>query len=236
MATGSPGTNGVWQYGEDDSEATFSALLNKAASTTDTAIGLDRGRLTTLEARKLSGLVPIVPVSVTATGGTGSFNSVTGTITCGTGMTSITANGVFTSTYKSYLVVLEVLKDGTASNSSIQLQPSVGGTPATSGYATANIGIAVSNAAIQNLGIASAFYGTRTYQANRRCSGIVTINNPAATVTTTMSGTGFGNTLGDDQGIFISGILNNSNAYPDLRILHSLNTFSGTINIYGYED
>jgi hypothetical protein len=50
MATGAPGTNGVWQYGEDDSEATFSALLNKAALTTDTAIGLDRGRLTALEA------------------------------------------------------------------------------------------------------------------------------------------------------------------------------------------
>jgi hypothetical protein len=49
MATGSPGTNGVWQYGEDDSEATFSALLNKAASTTDTAIGLDRARLDNLE-------------------------------------------------------------------------------------------------------------------------------------------------------------------------------------------
>lgn len=50
MATGAPGTNGVWQYGEDDSEATFSALLNKAASTTDTQIGLDRARLTALEA------------------------------------------------------------------------------------------------------------------------------------------------------------------------------------------
>ena len=49
MATGAPGTNGVWQYGEDDSEATFSALLNKVASTTDTQLGLDRGRLNTLE-------------------------------------------------------------------------------------------------------------------------------------------------------------------------------------------
>lgn len=49
MATGSPGTNGVWQYGEDDSEATFSALLNKAASTTDTQIGADRTRITSLE-------------------------------------------------------------------------------------------------------------------------------------------------------------------------------------------
>lgn len=49
MATGAPGTNGVWLYGEDDSEATFSALLNKAASTTDTQIGLDRARLAVLE-------------------------------------------------------------------------------------------------------------------------------------------------------------------------------------------
>lgn len=29
MATGALDTNGVWQYGEDDSETTFSALLNK---------------------------------------------------------------------------------------------------------------------------------------------------------------------------------------------------------------
>lgn len=50
MATGAPGTNGVWQYGEDDSEATFSALLNKVASTADSSIGTDRGRLTALEA------------------------------------------------------------------------------------------------------------------------------------------------------------------------------------------
>lgn len=45
MATGAPGTNGVWQYGEDDSEATFSALLNKAASTTDTQLGLIKAAL-----------------------------------------------------------------------------------------------------------------------------------------------------------------------------------------------
>lgn len=49
MATGAPGSNGVWVYGEDDSEATFSALLNKAASTTNTQLGLDRARLAVLE-------------------------------------------------------------------------------------------------------------------------------------------------------------------------------------------
>ncbi len=49
MATGSPGTNGVWLYGEDDSEATFSALLNKAGTTVNTQLGADRTRLTSLE-------------------------------------------------------------------------------------------------------------------------------------------------------------------------------------------
>lgn len=39
MATGALDTNGIWQYGEDDSEATFSALLNKLASSTSTQIG-----------------------------------------------------------------------------------------------------------------------------------------------------------------------------------------------------
>lgn len=107
MATGAPGTNGVWQYGEDDSEATFSALLNKAAATTDTQIGLDRGRLTTLEARKLSGLVPIIPTSVSLNTGSSSFNSTTGEITF-TGGSVLTVNGVFTSAYKNYVVQYDV--------------------------------------------------------------------------------------------------------------------------------
>jgi hypothetical protein len=38
MATGSLDTNGIWQYGEDDSEPTFSALLNKLGSSTSTQV------------------------------------------------------------------------------------------------------------------------------------------------------------------------------------------------------
>jgi hypothetical protein len=39
MATGALDANGVWQYGEDDSEATFSALLNKLGASTSTQVG-----------------------------------------------------------------------------------------------------------------------------------------------------------------------------------------------------
>lgn len=108
MATGTPGTNGVWQYGEDDSEATFSALLNKAASTTDTQIGLDRGRLTTLEARNLSGLIPI-PIaigSVSIAGGTASATN--GIITFTSGTTSISFNSIFSTSYTRFKVIYKI--------------------------------------------------------------------------------------------------------------------------------
>lgn len=39
MATGALDANGIWQYGEDDSEATFSALLNKLGASVSTQTG-----------------------------------------------------------------------------------------------------------------------------------------------------------------------------------------------------
>lgn len=39
MATGALDANGIWQYGEDDSETTFSVLLNKLGGSTSTVIG-----------------------------------------------------------------------------------------------------------------------------------------------------------------------------------------------------
>lgn len=40
MATGALDSNGIWQYGEDDSNTTFSALLNRLGASTSTQIGL----------------------------------------------------------------------------------------------------------------------------------------------------------------------------------------------------
>ncbi len=38
MAIGAPDANGIWIYGEDDSEATFSALLNKLGNSASSAL------------------------------------------------------------------------------------------------------------------------------------------------------------------------------------------------------
>lgn len=59
MATGALDANGIWQYGEDDSETTFSGLLNKlASSTSDTVTRLE----------SFTGFTGTLPV---ARGGTG---------------------------------------------------------------------------------------------------------------------------------------------------------------------
>lgn len=39
MATGALDSNGIWQYGEDDSETTFAALLNKLGGSVSTQVG-----------------------------------------------------------------------------------------------------------------------------------------------------------------------------------------------------
>lgn len=113
MATGAPGTNGVWQYGEDDSEATFSALLNKAASTTNTQIGLDRARLTSLEARNVAGLVQTTPTSVTYVSGSGSVTS--GTVYL-TNCTKLEVNGCFTSKFNTYTIVMNLASANSTAN------------------------------------------------------------------------------------------------------------------------
>lgn len=55
-----------------------------------------------------SGLVPIVPTSVTVSSGTGSYDSATGLVTF-SGAGTVTVNGVFNSTFTNY----KVLMDGT---------------------------------------------------------------------------------------------------------------------------
>lgn len=126
MATGAPGTNGVWQYGEDDSEATFSALLNKVASTANTSIGTDRGRLSALEAVPQPGLVRIIPASTAYTGGSAPTVSTNGEVTFGSS-TVISLNNVFSSAYENYKIIF-VNKGGTANTTDIFMRLRVSGT------------------------------------------------------------------------------------------------------------
>lgn len=61
------------------------------------------------------GLVPIVPTSVVANSGSGSYDSTTGLITA-TGFSTLKINGVFTSAFRNYRVVIDVQSTTTAAD------------------------------------------------------------------------------------------------------------------------
>lgn len=220
MATGAPGTNGVWQYGEDDSEATFSALLNKVASTADTQIGTDRGRLTTLEARKLSGLVPIIP-TLSNTGGSASINSTTGTITA-SGVTNLILNNCFSSDYRFYKIVISLTAGGTAT-----LQGRVRNSGGVSTTSYAGRYIAMSNGVFGTAGTTTSFDLTGYTAADTMSAEIM---NPYAASMTTM--TVFA-TEGTTSYIGM-GTHNVSTSYTSFDVFKGNGeAFSGIINIYG---
>jgi hypothetical protein len=72
-------------------------------------------------------LVQIVPVSVTATGGTATISS-NGTVTLGSGISSISLNEVFSSTYQNYMLTASELKgNSTGSYFGMRMRSGTGG-------------------------------------------------------------------------------------------------------------
>lgn len=113
MATGSLDANGIWIYGEDDSETTFSGLLNKLGDSVSDKFtgglpiasgGTGATTVTDAQANLRVGLVPISPTSVAQAGGSASANTL-GLVTF-TGVSSLSLNGVFTSAYRNYRYVI----------------------------------------------------------------------------------------------------------------------------------
>jgi hypothetical protein len=234
MATGAPGTNGVWQYGEDDSEATFSALLNKVAATTDTQIGTDRGRLTTLEARKLSGLVPIIPPTVNYSGGTATANSL-GVITF-TNVTSISLNSVFTSDYTHYEIKTQNTNFSAGNN--LQYRMRASGTDSTANtYYTEGLAVRLATTTLYG-GLATNGYIHSTYALSGAfSSSTIKLSNPAKAQYTT--GNVEAQSLWSDGGSYggFSGIIHQTaTAYDGITLYPATGTMTGTVQVYGYKE
>jgi hypothetical protein len=237
MATGAPGTNGVWQYGEDDSEATFSALLNKAASTTNTAIGLDRGRLTTLEARALSGIVPVVPSTIANVSGSSSFNSTTGLVTF-TGVSAISLNSIFTSAYRNYRLDYTItLATGTGGSLLFRLRS--GGVNRTDSNHQTTGTQAQSTNVISSYAVnggTSLDLGFMTVLANSFTAGTMNISDPQQTLMTKMVSSLIGVSSGNATGYWQLGLAHHLAQSHDGFTLYTAtgSLMTGTLKVYGY--
>lgn len=231
MATGSYDANGIWNYGEDDNIALFSDLLNLGTESTSAAFTDDRARIATLEAGSLSGLVPISPSLVTFVTGTGATNEI-GTITA-TGCTSIKIRA-FTGTYANYKIVINGTKGATAG--ALFCRVSASGTSSSTGYSGGWSGF-LTGTTTAAAATDTALLPLITAQINEAIAVDMNVYQPAVAATTRFTGV----SLGTNATVFVSAIIGGrhsiATAYDEIELSMSAGgTFTGQINVYGFND
>lgn len=233
MAVGTYDANGIWHYGESDNIAPFSTTLNKLADSASSAITADRARLATLEAGSLSGLIPVIPTSVTISGGTTTMTAV-GAVSVATSA-YVSLNGVFTSAYNKYLVILSGFACSTVS-SNCQLRFRAAGAD--------NLSASYAYAGIQNIyGSASSGIGSGgatsfllgNFGTAQATSTVIEIQNPNLPLLTGIHSQhqGFN---GNYQSVQNGGCFNATNQFDGFTIFPAAGNITGTVQVFGYND
>jgi hypothetical protein len=184
-------------------------------------------------ARSQVGLVPIVPTSVAVGSGTGTVNSA-GLMTF-SGASSVSLNGVFTSSYTNYKIIISGLSSPAGTYPSINAYFRASGTNVSSGYYV--WGLTSRNAAgiVQQGGSnTSAWAMASQIGASAYSSATMEIQSPAIAKITTGNMTAGGFDSGTAVYTANHMFLNNANVYDGFSIVATANNVSGEIKIYGY--
>jgi len=232
MATGAYDANGIWQYGEDDNIALFSDLLKLGTASTSAAFTADRARLATLEAGSLAGLIPVKPTTVTAVGGTAAVNTV-GMVTF-TGCTAVNLAGIFTGSFKNYRMVMTAKRVSGSSAGISFIQLSSSGTALTSGYSGGYSGFTYGASSIANGGGTDGIYLSPIYYAPTTAS--LDIYNPAEAIETKFAGVGVGSISTAGVYALTAGDNNSVSTFDGLKQIWNVGNWSGSIQIFGYND
>jgi len=234
MATGSYDANGIWNYGEDDNIALFSDTLNLLAESTSDGFTDDRSRISTLEAGSLSGLIPVVPDSVVVATGTAAV-STNGAVTF-TGATSLSLNGVFTSEYKNYRVVIATSSVSAAYSVNIRLRSA--GTDYSGAEYNRMMTTTNSAGATASAAAASGTFLTlgNVSNATNTGAGFFDITDPQTTVRKTVNSIFSGYSGSNPASFYGGGYINSTSSYDGLTYFISSGNISGSIQCFGYND
>ena len=181
------------------------------------------------------GIVPIYPSSLVVAGGTASTSGVS--LTTFTNITSLGLRNVFSTAYKTYKVVLTITgttgavgdfyfrlgNSGTTSNSNYQWQ-------CLRGYSTTVSASQSSSGTEWWVGQAWA----STANADRPVLGTYEISNPMMASRTVFTGICGGDNAYNVIQQNFSGLYNTADTFTDLFIIPSGQSFSGTVQVYGY--
>ena len=181
------------------------------------------------------GLVPIVPTTVTFVGGTGSTtaNGAMNFTTC----TSISVDGVFTSEYKNYLLIVSGTRPTTASGY-IYLRLRTG-SPAADVSTSYSGGL---TAFYYGFGGSTAFGASsttdtlisRTYYD--KFAAFENIFQPQEATGTKFSGTGHGSDPANGTYMITGGEHNSTTQFTGVTIFSSGSSATGQAQIFGYND
>lgn len=242
MATGALDANGIWQYGEDDSETTFSALLNKLGGSTSTTVtrleemgGITAAQAETARANLRVGLVPISPSSVVIATGTGSANAL-GQVSF-SGATSVTMENLFSTDFSNYRFVFKI--DSITGNADIYLRlRTTSGNETGANYSVVRLNaqgsgtVDVTSGAFDHARITSS-HST----SNTGASAAIDILDPFKTVRTRFTYSSNGATTAGVVATYTGVVTHTlSNSYTGLYFYPTSGNFTGTLQVFGYND
>lgn len=182
-----------------------------------------------------SGLVPIVPTSVTVGSGSAT-TSANGRVTF-TGVSSVALNGVFTSAYDNYRILFRPTTASTTQNITARLR--VGGVDNSGAgtYRETAIYNNTSTTVASATGTATLWYFNQqtsaTYQ--EQAVYIADLFGPAIAATTIGVTQELNTTTTPLYQVYLTSIMHTvSTAYDGLSLTASAGTMGGTISVYGY--
>jgi hypothetical protein len=179
-----------------------------------------------------AGLAKIVPSSVVVGSGSGSVDSL-GTVTF-SGCSSVSLNGVFTSTYDNYRIVLDISAVSGSNEFRIRGRDSITGDNSSATYHFQLIDIIGTGTAISKTsttGATSSYFG---YYDNPT---IVTVDVYKPKLTTPTAWQIWSNLYYTVVGAGIQltrGSFSGSTAFDSMSMISNAGNFSGTLRIYGY--
>jgi hypothetical protein len=185
-----------------------------------------------------SGLVPIVPTSISVGGGSATFNSTTGKITCAASTTNLSVNGVFTSTYQNYLIQIMLIGQPT----DVSMRMRVAGVDnSASVYTTvqgqAQSGTGTINVAIANENTSNFVSVARTDTVSYMSFSNVQLCNPFSSVYQTamlVDQVELGNVQPYAVRWFGGGNLNVTTSYDGFSLIIASGSKTGNVQVFGY--
>lgn len=204
----------------------FDRLENSTGS-----LGVD---VANVPSRSELGLVPVIPTSVSVGGGTASVNSA-GVVTV-TSAYDIKLNGVFSSSYRNYLVLVNYTS--CTSTPSIFMKMTSGGVANSAGYVYSGWRVTQSGSGVY---MSAGSNGSGIYiteadvsQSGGSARSEVTLFNPYEAFHTVVNAHGQGGYAAQGYNMILTSGIHDASSRDGFQLTHGTSAATGTVQVYGY--